>query len=211
MTEWRGIDVVRSNASKVFMSGTMLQQRDLNGLSTRLGGSFRALLKDVIPSPRDRRMQTAFRLALLQWLKDRQAGVDNTSLSQFSFNEGSDSSPWMQDGVIVSSHNGQLLLRVPAFVPMQAIKAPADCTELQVTISVASCLVEDAVPVYNYSSRFSVPYHNEPVAARDITPGIRLQPESITLVVLSLGCMTPVGLLQDARLLPVRVVGVYSD
>lgn len=186
-----------------------------NGNSTRLGGSFRHLFAGALPFPRNFDMQTRFRGALRNWLKYNLVASQPPEplpfLQGFSFNEAASLLRIFKIPLTLTQpQSGELVLRIPAFTPSEAINAPGAVTGVHLTIVAACCHLPTAMPVGKMETTLMIPYHNTIHPAQEVSLPLQMPAGSLTLVVVALRFFQNgpgnVNII-DERWLPSEVIG----
>lgn len=162
------------------------------------------------------RMNNAFR----NWLYTNPLEDESTHeaipfFENLSLNEKNQLQQFLKLKLILNRQDkNTLLLRMPAFVPDELVKAPKDTSRVRFTISIASMQAKDALTVSYHTAEITVAYTKEQEPARDLAlPCIKL-PAVLSLVVLSItyfkgeqpttACMTPAWL-------PAGIIGSFYN
>lgn len=213
---WKDIPCIRTIPAKVYQSSVVQANSKTTGTSTRMGASFRSMFSDVLPFPKSFEMQTRFRGALQKWLKyhpqsSQPPGKVLPYLDGFSFNEAALLHQILKAPLTLTlPQPGELVLQIPAFVPMQAITAPEDVTSIQLTVIAACCGIETALPMGKVEAVLTIPYDTIEQPAHNISLPLQMPVSSLTLVVVSLLFFTGgtgAANIVEERWLPVEVVG----
>ncbi len=141
---------IRTAPAKVKQTKATQKRAGEFGKASSIGKSMRQQLLPVIPFPADNKMQTRLVSALFQWLRegyDRVHPCDDVPfVNNFQFTEGySITERWMIPLLITIAEPGLLQLKIPAFVPLKAISAPAGTVSVKCNIAVGGCNVESCV------------------------------------------------------------------
>jgi hypothetical protein len=92
-------------------------------------------------------------------------------ISGFSFNEASSNARnWIASLSVTQPDIRELQLQVPAFIPVEAFKAPAGTESIECIVTAAYCRLQKPVAATSIASqRFQIAFHNAPVAAQTIS------------------------------------------
>jgi hypothetical protein len=170
-----------------------MKARALNfGIAARVGAKLRSGLKNVLPFPRDSDMRSRLTGAISKWMGKTPvtelSPVKNIPyLADFHFNSKAElNSRWK--GLLKADvlEQGELVLSIPAFIPVDTIYAPAGTETIECRIGAASCSLADSSleEVFYTSILFSMDKHE--VAAQQIPLPVPVEAGHIVLVVLSM-------------------------
>jgi len=164
------------------------------GLASTMGSVIRRQMEPIITQPRDLDMQTRLVTFLYQWLlnlkdrKDYSKANQARSLVGFQFVEQNHPvlDRW-QVGLNVSMpDSGQVQIKIPAFVPSEAIKAPTDIASVVCRIAVSVCDAEQGFGIACDSVKLIFDYNDKPVAAQTISFPLSTPKGSLLLTGISL-------------------------
>lgn len=137
------------------------------GIAQRAGAILRSLLQQVLPFPKDKDMQRRFSGSISQWLAlgninvlPPQAGL--AYISHFSFNPATDIAERLRVPLGVTRPSAQWLqVELPAFIPRQAIAAPAGTATVQLLVKAAAVNLHSLVGGCSDAVLVSISYGNE--------------------------------------------------
>src|SRR5665213_208588 len=170
---WKSIACERIIPARVYQSPAVVTHKNANGLSTTMGGSFRRLLADVIPFPKNMHMQTAVRLALLKWLKSGpvplQPPTEIPYISAISFNEAVVFKKCLHVPLTVSvkEQNG-LTVHFPGITPTAVFTAPSASDHMLIKLAAACCNMHTGEALQNSMRHITIPYNAETMPAQTI-------------------------------------------
>jgi len=200
----------------VYQSPVVVAHKNANGLATTMGASFRRLLAGVLPYPKNMKMQTSLRIALLKILKSGVVNIEPPAAIPFmtglSFNEASVLSDCMKVPPGITLHGpDEFALHLPEMVPTLAFKVPPATAHIQLKVAAACCNIATGEALQNYNDAIIVPYNAETIPAQTKLFSLPMPPGSITMAVIALDYFTNVhgtpSLLQDERFRPAQVIG----
>lgn len=144
------------------------------GKASRAGKILRQQLLPVIPFPADNKMQTRLVSDLFSWLRsgfDREQACDPVLyLNDFSFTEGDTIAERWKVSIEVSKiADGMLQTRIPAFVPVKNISAPAGTVSVKCHIATGGYDLKNGGDTGGSSTTLNFDYNNEPVPAQIIS------------------------------------------
>ena len=188
-----GNKYVRTMPSKVRQTKATKAKASEFGKASTLGSLIRSQMLPIVANPKDLKMQTRLVSAVYQWLlqlKDRKNSndVQPDGLTGFQFNE----QPYfLKERLRVGFTVGLpskvgLQIKIPAFIPREAIAAPAH-TEY-VICRIVSCVidVDKKTSLGNASAELVIPYHSQTVASQTIYFKLRVPKGSLIITGVSL-------------------------
>ncbi|CAN5326711.1 hypothetical protein BH11BAC5_BH11BAC5_12510 [soil metagenome] len=169
-----GTYIARSVPDKVNQSVATKKWSRNFGIAAVAGKILRQQLGTGIPYPKDKRMQSRFAGAISKWLGTGEvAGLAPQTglpyISGFSFNDATSiATAWKEAITVTKENEGLVQLHIPSFLPTAAIVAPANTTDVELSIVAASCdLLHSNIQGSSHKT-IQVPYVNNPVAAQII-------------------------------------------
>lgn len=164
----------RSVSGKVKQTKATKKRATEFGKASSMGKCLRQQLLSVIPFSADNKMQTRLVSALFQWLRSGYDPVqpcdDVPFVNNFQFTEGyAITERWMIPLQITNPGPGILELKIPAFVPVKAISAPAGTVSVKCNIAVAGCNVESKVATGGFSTSTLYDYNEAEVPAQTVS------------------------------------------
>jgi hypothetical protein len=187
-----GTYIARTIAENVKQSiATKIRSRNF-GIASSAGSALRSLLLPVLPFPKDRKMQNKFAGAIARWL-----GLNNISdllptdslpyVNHFDFNESTSIKERFKIPIDVTKPSANLIeVNIPAFIPTLCIAAPAHTESVELTVTVASCDLQNGVALGSFTSKINIPYNDTLVNARAISLGVPTDAGSLVITALSL-------------------------
>lgn len=144
------------------------------GKASRAGKILRQQLLAVIPFPADNKMQTRLVSALFQWLRSgngsEQPGDPGPFLDGFSFTEGSTiKERWRVSLEVTKTAVGILQLKIPAFVPVTNISAPAGTVSVKCHIAAGGYHLKNGGEAGGFSTSLNYNYNDEPIPEQIIS------------------------------------------
>ncbi len=188
---WKGIPCMRMIPTKVYQSEVVIAHKNANGLSTTMGGSFRRLLADIIPYPKNRQMQSAARLALLKWLKSgpalSQPPAEIPFISGLSFNEAAILNKCLRVPLTVSvTEQNKPVVIIPEITPVMDFTAPPGTGHIELKLAAACCNIHSGDALQNYIHHILIPYTPVSIPGQTISLPLQIPNGSITIVAASL-------------------------
>ena len=159
--------VARSLPNEVKQSAATKQRSKNFGIAASAGRTLRQSLTPSLPFPKDKNMQSRFSGAIARWLQ--QQNVDALSpandlpyISGFDFNEATSvSERWKANILVLRPSDDLMTIQIPAFIPTEAIAAPAYTESVECCFTVAACQLTNAALPSGYSVSINIPYNNE--------------------------------------------------
>ena len=129
----------------------------------------------VLPFPKDRKIQNKFAGAIARWL-----GLNNVSdllpadnipyVNHFDFNEATSIQERFKIPIEVNQPSANLIkVNMPKFIPTPCIAAPAHTESVEMTLTAASCNLEDGVASGSFTSKINIPYNDTLINAQSIS------------------------------------------
>lgn len=161
------------------------------GKASRMGASLRKQLLTVIFFPSDNKMQTKLVSALFQWLR---TGYDHLEpcdevpfVNNFQFTEGHTiKERWKIPLQITNPEQGMLELKIPAFVPLKAISAPAGTVSVKCNIAIAECNVKSGIATGSISTSILYDYNKAEVPEQIVALPVATPAGSLIVTAISL-------------------------
>lgn len=187
-----GQHIARSKPASVKQTGNMKQRSQNFGIAARAGKTLRAGLAPILPFPKDKKMQSRFSGALSQWLGTQpihellpQPAV--AALHGYNFNEACRLAERFKVPVHVSlPPGGQVTIDIPAFVPTQALAAPAHTAYAELTVITTACRLATAMPVATEIFSRRIDYNNIEQPPQQLQYSIAAQPGTLVLAAASI-------------------------
>ena len=187
-----GQDVVRSLPGP-YEQTPATKARGLNfGKATRIGAGLRSGLKNVLPFPKDSKMQGRLAGVISKWLAttpvtEVQPEKKIPYLIDFHFNSKAElNSLWKGLLQVDLSEQGQLSLNIPAFIPAGVIYSPARAQTIECRIGAVSCNLADESSKGQFYKSIHFPRDRQEVAAQQIPLSVPVETGNIVLVVVSM-------------------------
>ena len=187
------------------------------GKASRTGKSLRQQLFPVIPFPSDNKMQTRLVSTVFEWLRsdwyDPEKPCDEVPhVSAFQFTEGSTiNERWRVPLRVTISKQGVPELKIPAFVPVKSISAPANTVFVKCNIAAAGCNVEKGITTGSFYTSLDFNYDGTEVPEQMITLTLPAPQGSLIVTAMSLTYyFTKNGQLQkttNTAFMPAGVIG----
>lgn len=174
------------------------------GIAQRAGAVLRSMLQQLLPFAKDKDMQRRFSGAISQWLA---LGNINTLppqeelayISHFSFNPATGIAGRLKVALTITRPATHLLqLELPAFIPTNAITAPAGTAAVQILVKAAACHLQSFAGGCSETVVISFSYNSQPQPARVIDLPIEIAAGDIVLTVMSMRFLDAGGV-QDQR------------
>lgn len=189
-----GKQYVRTVPDRVKQTKATKASAGVFGLASTMGFVIRSQMASIIAQPKDNNMQTRLVTFLYQWLlnlkdhKDYSKAVQAKSLVGFQFIEQnhSVSDRWKIGLNITIPASGQIEIKIPAFVPTEAIKAPTDTASVICRIATSVSDVEQGFAIRHDSAELVFEYNDKPVASQTINFTIATPKESLVLTGISM-------------------------
>jgi len=170
---------------------TKIRSRNF-GIASSAGSALRSLLLPVLPFPKDRKMQNKFAGAIARWL-----GLNNASdllptdnipyVNHFDFNESTSIQERFKIPIDVTQPSANLIeVNIAAFIPTSCIAAPAHTEFLELTITAASCELEDGIALGSFTSKINIPYNDTLINAQVISLPVSTGAGSLVITTASL-------------------------
>ena len=214
---WKTIPCQRTIPAMVYQSPVVVAQQNAVGLSTTMGASFRKLLANVLPYPKNMKMQTAVRIALLKWIKQgpvpsEPPGNNIPFISELSFNEASKLKNCLKAPLTLTlTQPGELALHIPAMVPTSAFNAPGRTDHIRLTIAAGCCNITTGKAIDNYTTNITIPYNAVSIPSLTMPVPLQMPVNSLTIVAAALDYFSNTNgvssLISTERFRPSEVIG----
>jgi hypothetical protein len=217
ISSWRGIITIRSKPVKVKQTHPTIRVGRYFGMAANRAGIIRKLLNPVIPDPASRDLIYRLQDAFYQWLR---AGALNNDqpinnipfFNGLSLNEKNELKQFLRFPVSVNrTGDGQLLLHLPAFDPVDQIKAPADTRLLYLKIAVVGVGMGNPDQQETFQTELAVPYIAWIFPAQDIRLQLATMPGRLVIVTIALQYFTGNTVEQIASQLPWKPTGIVGS
>jgi hypothetical protein len=159
--------IARSLPNEVKQSAATKQRSKNFGIAASAGRVLRQSLTPSLPFPKDKNMQSRFSGAIARWLQQQNVGAlspanDLPYVNGFDFNEATSiSERWKTNIIVLRPSDALMTIQMPAFIPTEAIAAPAYTEWVACCFSVAACQLANAALPSGYSVSINIPYNNE--------------------------------------------------
>ena len=144
------------------------KKRSINfGVAQRAGKILRPALRQVLHFPLNKSMQSRFSGAISKWLGHSdlslpEACMDIASFHDFNFNRDSNFRERFKVPLQFDfSQAGRLKITLPSFVPVAQISAPAHCSAIQLTITVAACQLLTSTGAGSETFTCNIPFNEK--------------------------------------------------
>ena len=162
--KWKGKQVARSLPKKAKRTKAMKARSSNFGVASSSAKKLRGMMKNFLPFPQDRDMQNGLTGAINKWIGRRIIAdiIPETNiiyLDDFQLNSKCDlRQRWKVRLEVLNPSNGLLQLKVPAFIPMEAIIAPEDTVSVTLQICVAAVKLKKDSSETSFSASLEIPY-----------------------------------------------------
>jgi hypothetical protein len=162
------------------------------GKATRAAALLRSGLQNVLPFPKDYRVQGRLTGVISKWLGttpitevSREKKIPY--LIDFHFNSKSElNSLWKSLLQVDLSEQGELLLNIPPFVPANTIYAPSWAQTIECRIGAACCNLADGSFRGQFFKSIHFPRDRQEVVAQQVPLPVPVETGNIVLVVVSM-------------------------
>lgn len=144
------------------------------GTANHLSGSLRDSLEPLLPDPCNRRMMWRFTDALYHWLlrypslKSIPPAAALPFVSGFQLNEHTSiGQRWKIPVSVQQPGNNRIQVKLPAFIPVKSIRAPADTVAVTCIIMAAGSRF-DGTPTGNCTAVLEIPYTGQPLPEQSV-------------------------------------------
>lgn len=162
------------------------------GTASKAGKVMRSYLVKSIPNAKDLHMQRRLQNAISAWLQldvalPPKPTANIPFVNHFNFNPEIPLEEKLKIAIdFEQTSPGLTMLRIPSFVPVNQVKAPAGTTHLQFCISAAALRLNDDTCFGNSDFILTIPYNDELQPAQPITLAMQTQPGNILIAALQL-------------------------
>jgi hypothetical protein len=170
------------------------------GIASKAGKVMRSYLAKSIPNAKDLHMQRRLQNAIAAWLQldialPPKPTADIPFVNRFNFNPEIPLEEKLKIAIDFEQGGpGCTLLRIPAFVPVKQVKAPAGTTHLQFCISTAALRLSDDNCFGNHDCILTIPYNDALQPVQQITLPLQTMPGNLLIAALQIRF----GILQSA-------------
>ena len=184
--------IARSMPAKMKLTENTLKRSGNFAIASRAGAALRALLKPVLPFPKDRQIQNKLVGAISNWLQLHDAASlppdkNVPFVNGFSFNPATGFAERFKVPFEVDQNiPGNVEIQLPAFVPVTAIAAPANTIRVVLTITAASCDLVKGVGLGSQTATVHIPYDTGMRNAEVIQMPVPTPPGALAVVAASL-------------------------
>lgn len=189
----------RSLPGKVQQTDATKASSAIFALASKAGKIMRHNLEHSIPNPKDPNMQRQLLARIKYWLRTNnglppQSTNDIPFVNHFNFNPARPLEEALRIQLsFIQTGPGLTQLQIPAFVPVQAIKAPARTTQLELCISAVSMRLGNYNSFGNESLTITVPYNDTPQPAQQIPIALQTDQGNILIAALQIRYITGEG------------------
>ncbi len=190
--KWRDVYCVRVKGNTGKQAPVAIQQAGILGKASGISAKLRALLKPVIPYPKDRKLMYRMNNAIQQWL--RAADLKNAApineiagLNGFSFFGNPELTNGFRAAMPVSkTADGNLSIYIPAFDSPNPISPLPFSGNIRLHIMAASCNVNDNSYTNSHEILLDIPYYGIPIPPQQIPIPLQTLPGNLTVVALNI-------------------------
>jgi hypothetical protein len=182
----------RSRPGKVRQTKATKASSSIFALASMAGRIMRLYLQHSIPNPKDIQMQRRLVGSISNWLRlakgqPMQPTTDIPFVNHFEFNPAKplDYAWRLCPGFMVTGP-GMAQLQVPAFVPVETIKAPANTKHIQVCISAVALRLDSYSSFGTESLTIDLAYNDTAQPARSIALQLQTEPGNILIAAIQL-------------------------
>lgn len=182
----------RGKSRKVKQTKATKASSSIFALASRAGCVMRQYLQHSIPNPKDKEMQCRLVGSISNWLRlgkeqPRQPTANIPFVNHFEFNPAKPLEyAWRQSPGFMLAGPGMAELQVPAFVPVETIKAPANTTHIQLCISAVALQLDSYSNFGAESLTIDMPYDDTAQASQSITLPLQTEPGNILIAALQI-------------------------
>jgi len=188
-----GKKYVRTVPDRVKQTKATKAKAKVFGLASTIGSVIRRQMRPIITEPKNNAMQTRLVTFIYQWLlnvKDQKGSkaAEARHLVGFQFVEQTHSvlDRWKIGLKIILPAPDEVQIKIPEFVPTEAIKAPTDTAAVVCRIATSVSDVEEGFGIRNDSVKLVFEYNDKPVAAQTISFKLSTPKGGIVLTGISL-------------------------
>jgi hypothetical protein len=182
----------RSRPGKIHQTEATKKSSGIFALASMAGCIMRQYLQHAIPNPKDINMQRQLVGRISNWLRltnglPPQPTATIPFVNHFNFNPAK----LLEDALriplgFIQTGPGLTQLQIPAFVPVEGIKAPAHTTHIELCISALALRLDSYTSFGNESLTITLPYDNTPQPAQQILLALQTEPGNILIAALQL-------------------------
>lgn len=182
----------RSRPGKVRQTNATKASSGIFAVASKAGKIMRQYLEHSIPNPKDPNMQRQLLGRISNWLRTNnglppQATNDIPFVNHFNFNPARPLKEALRIQLsFIQTGTGQTQLQIPAFVPVEAIKAPAHTAQIDICISAVALRLDNNNIFGNESLTITVPYNNMLQPAQRILFPLQTRAGNILIAALQL-------------------------
>lgn len=182
----------RGRPKKVRQTRATKQSSNYFGLAAKAGKIMRLYLAQSIPNAKDLHMQRRLETCISKWLRADNSlppkpATDISFVNHFNFNAELPLEEKLRMAINFKQTGAGLTeLQIPAFVPVNAAKAPAGTTQLEFCISAVALRLGDDGCFGSSTVTITIPYNNTLQDAQQVILPLQTQPGNILIVALQL-------------------------
>jgi len=182
----------RSKSGKIRQTEATKASSSIFALASKAGSIIRQYLQHSIPNPKDIQMQRRLAGSISNWLRlSKGQPLQPTSsipfVNHFDFNPAKPLEyAWRLSSGFMVTGPGMAQLQLPAFVPVEAIKAPANTTHIQLCISDVALKLDSYSNFGTESFTIDMTYNDTVQPAQSIALQLQTEPGNILIAALQI-------------------------
>jgi len=182
----------RSRPGKVRQTKATKASSSIFALASMAGKIMRQYLQHSIPNPKDKEMQCRMVGRISDWLRlakgqPAQPTADMPFVNHFDFNPDKPlEEAWRLPLACRVTGPGMAVLQIPAFVPVEAIKAPANTTHIQLCISAVALRLDNYSNFGTESLTIDMAYNDTAQPGQQIDLPLQTEPGNILIAAMQL-------------------------
>lgn len=182
------------------------------GVTASAGRILRSYWQQLLPNPKDKKMQGRFSGAIAKWLG--QANVQELPpqenlpfISGFQFNSETTIAERLRLPLAVTATAGGLLIDLPAFIPTQCITAPVRTVNVELLFAAAACGLQQNEYRGGAEAQLQIPYNGNQQPAQQLVLAVPVATGSLLVTVAAIRYTLTNGTVeQRAAFLPAGVL-----
>jgi hypothetical protein len=189
----------RGRPDKVRQTKATIASSSIFAQASKAGKIMRLHLQHSIPNPRDIHMQRQLAGRISNWLRQSkgqpaQPTADIPFVNHFNFNPAKPLQEALRIPLsFIQTGPGLTQLQMPAFIPAEAIKAPARITQIELCISAVAFCLDCDTGIGSENLTITVAYNNTPQPLQQIALPLPTNTGNILIVALQLRYMVEAG------------------
>jgi hypothetical protein len=206
----------RIRSGKIQQTEATKASSSIFALASKAGKIMRLYLGHSIPNPKDINMQRQLVGRISNWLRlsgklPPHSSTDIPFVNHFNFNLAKPLEEALRIPLVFKPTGpGQTELQLPAFIPVEVIKAPAHTTQIEFCISAVSLRLNNDNSFGYQSITITIPYNNTAQPARQVVLPLQTEEGNILIAAIQLRFMMETKsklTMVKAYKLPAAIVG----